>query len=110
MSDEERFRTINCQCDLLYDLGVDGLSSGPNSSKLRLDFDKLVNEQSKKIENERLEIDVRRIEIRNLIQEVDKSSDVKKGVDLDKKSAFFVTEPTKIKNEQLNKLTNVSCK
>ena len=108
-NDEERVRTINCQCDLLYDLGVEGLSNGPNASKLLFDFDTLMNEQMKKIENERLEIDIRRIEFRNKIQDVDKNLEMNRNVGMGNafKSVFFVSEPTKIKNEQLNKLLNV---
>ncbi len=106
-ANEEQTRTINCQCDLLYDLGVDGLANGPNSTKLRQDFDTLVYEQMKKLENERLEVDIRRIELRNKIQELDKSLENSKNVKTSYKNVFFTKEPVKVKNEQLNKLLNV---
>jgi len=109
-STEERTRTINCQCDLLYDLGVNGLSSGPNSSKLRQDFDTLVYEQMKKLENEQLEVDIRRIELRNKTLELDNSLENNKSLKMGKtfKNVFFTKEPIKIKNEELNKLLNVN--
>ncbi len=106
---EERSRTINCQCDLLYDLGVEGLKNGPNSSKLRQDFDELMKEQMKKIENERLEIDIRRIEFRNTVAEFDASLENNKSISMGRafKNVFFLKEPIKVKNEQLNKLLSV---
>jgi len=93
---------------LLYDLGVDGLANGPNSSKLRKDFEALMYEQMKKLENERLEIDIRRLELRNKTQELDKSLENNKSVKTSYKDMFFSKEPIKIKNEQLNKLLNVN--
>ena len=94
----------------MYDLGVDGLNNGPNATKLRQDFDTIMNEQMKKVENERLEIDIRRIEFRNKIVQLEQELEANKSVSMGNafKNVFFLKEPVKVKSDQLNKLLTVS--
>ena len=64
----------------------------------------------KKLENEQLEVDIRRIEMRNKTLELDNSLENNKSLKMGKtfKNVFFTKEPIKVKNEELNKLLNVN--
>lgn len=96
------------ECNLLYELGFDGICNGPSSNQLRDDFFNIMCDKMKKLKCEMLEIDLRRQELnKNILEEDNKLQTVNSR----KGSKSWLTnmivikkEPVEIKNEKLNKL------
>ena len=98
---------FGCQCELLYEFGINDINSIPNSSKLRDDFDRIMQDALNKLKLEFLEVNVRRLEFRKEVSELDHKLETNKNVDMGSlRRIFFVKEPVKVKNEQLNELLN----
>ena len=96
---------FGCQCELLYEFGINDINSIPNSSKLRDDFDRIMQDALNKLKLEFLEVNVRRLEFRKEVSELDHKLETNKNVDMGSlRRIFFVKEPVKVKNEQLNTL------
>ena len=97
----------------MYELGFEGLSSGPSSNQLREDFFNIMSDKMKKLKCEILEIDLRRQELNKEVLQLDEDAALdsasKKSGRKSSKSWLtnvisFKREPVEIKSDALNKL------
>lgn len=94
-------------CNLLYELGTDGIFNGPSSNRLKDDFFNIMNEYMKKLKSEMLEVDLRREELLKNVTEADNNatdSKQSKGNWLTNVLKTKKEQPVQIKSEQLNKV------
>lgn len=105
------------ECNLLYELGFDGISNGPSSNQLRDDFFAIMSEKMKKLKLELLEIDLRRQELNKSALEVDAELDLQEAASNGRRGSrtntnknwftnmiAFKREPVQIKNEKVNRV------
>jgi hypothetical protein len=97
-----------CECNLLYELGLPGISDGPSSNQLKDDFYNVMRDEMKKLKAEMLEIDVRRQEFTRSVADVDQeaiaSSNTRRNSSWLPSFVKSKKEPVEIQNEKLTQL------
>lgn len=115
LTKSENLADQTVQCDLIYEIGVEGLKRDPNSSRLSLDLNSALSDCMKKITNEILEFDSKRKEFVQLLTDLDKQLtdlEVKKSssdglfkfITINTKKGSVKLEKSKLTNSQLDEL------